>query len=95
MLFRLMHPVLLFFLVTLLPVSYAHAGVVPALGINGTLQRSDVKRPSQNKPCGDGVDIATTLDNSTSVPADQNGNVNVTVTDFNAYVRFLAFISIA
>jgi len=72
------------FLFALLPVSYAHTGVAPALGVNGTLQRSDVKRPSKNQPCGDGVDIASALDTSTSVPADQKGDVNVTVTDFNA-----------
>jgi len=66
-----------------LPASYAHAGVSPQLGVDGTPVRSDVKRPSNKQPCGSGVDIASALDTSTAVLADQNGNVNVTVLNFN------------
>jgi len=73
----------LFLLITLLPASYAHAGVSPQLGVDGTPVRSDVKRPSNKQPCGSGVDIASALDTSTAASADQNGNVNVTVLNFN------------
>jgi len=69
------------FLFTLLPASYAHAGVAPQLGV-GTPKRSDVKRPGK-QPCGDGVNIASTFDKSTAVPASSNGEVKVTVLNFN------------
>jgi len=71
------------FLFTLLPASYAHAGVAPQLGV-GTPKRSDVKRPSANQPCGDGVNIASAFDTSKTVQASSNGDVKVTVLNFNA-----------
>jgi len=74
----------LFFIFALLPASHAHAGVAPQLGVNGTPKRSDVKRPSNNQPCGNGVNIASALDTSTAVPASANGDVKVTVLNFNA-----------
>jgi hypothetical protein len=76
------------FLFSLLPASYAHAGVAPQLGVNGKPKRSDVKRPSKDQACGNGVNILdnSLLDTSTAVPASKNGDVNVTVTNFNAYV---------
>jgi len=74
----------LFFLFSLLPASYAHSGVAPQLGVNGTPKISDVKRPSRNKPCGNGVNIASALDTSTAVPASSDGEVKVTVLNFNA-----------
>lgn len=60
--------------------AYAHAGFSPALGVNGDLQRSDVKRP--NKDCGGG-DV-TKIDATTS-PATigTNSQVQVTVENFN------------
>jgi len=62
---------------------HAHAGVHPALGVaGGGLQRSDVQRPSKQKPCG-AVDIAKNLDSSTAIPANADGTVSAVVTDFN------------
>jgi len=72
-----------FFLFALVPASYAHAGISPQLGVDGTPKRSDVKRPSNNQPCGSGVNIASALDTSTAVPVDGQGDVNVTVLNFN------------
>jgi len=83
MLLKISHSFYLFFLFALFPASYAHAGVSPQLGVNGTPKRSDVKRPSNNQPCGSGVNIASALDTSTAVPADVNGNVKVTALNFN------------
>jgi len=74
----------LFFLLTLLPASYAHAAVSPPLGVQGTPKRSDVKRPTKGNPCGAGVNIASALDTSTAVLAAANGEVKVTAINFNA-----------
>ncbi|KAF8524636.1 hypothetical protein BU17DRAFT_24800, partial [Hysterangium stoloniferum] len=60
---------------------YAHSGVFPALGVNGTLSRSDVQRPSTKKPCGK-IPL-TDIDTSTAVPADDQGSVDLTATNFN------------
>jgi len=76
----------LFFLLTLLPSSYAHASVAPQLGVNGKPKRSDVKRPSDSQPCGNGVNIAGALDTPEPVSASMNGDVGVTVLNFNACV---------
>jgi len=62
----------------------AHAGVTPALGVSGTFARSDVQRPSTASPCGAKANIAGTLDTSTPVIADANGQFTATVTNFNA-----------
>jgi len=62
--------------------AHAHAGVAPALGVKGQLARSDVQRPSNDKPCGN-VNIAQTLDTSTPVQAAADGTFTVTATDFN------------
>ncbi|KDQ57284.1 hypothetical protein JAAARDRAFT_178938 [Jaapia argillacea MUCL 33604] len=59
----------------------AHAGVSPALGVKGTLQRSDVQRPSKAKPCGN-VNIAQTLNNSTAI-AMTGTTFTANVTNFN------------
>jgi len=83
MLLKSTHLFSAFVLLALLPASYAHAIASPPLGVKGTPTRSDVKRPSANQPCGDGVNIASSLDTSTAVQADANGNVKVTVTSFN------------
>jgi len=74
----------LFLLLSLLPASYAHAAVSPALGVKGTPKRSDAKRPSKANPCGAGVNIASALDASTAVPAAANGEIKVTAINFNA-----------
>jgi hypothetical protein len=60
----------------------AHAGVTPALGVNGQFARSDVQRPSANTPCGT-VDVAKNLDTSTAVQADAAGTFSASITDFN------------
>jgi hypothetical protein len=70
------------FLLGLASSVHAHAGVTPALGVQGTLTRNDVQRPSQNKPCGN-ADIAKTLDSSTAVPADAKGTFSANVLNFN------------
>ena len=71
------------FLLASISSTNAHAGVNPALGVKGQMQRSDVQRPSTNSPCGS-VNIAQTLDSSTAVAADENGNFSPSITDFNA-----------
>jgi hypothetical protein len=59
----------------------AHAGVAPALGVQGKLTRKDVQRPSTAKPCGK---IAlTNIDTSTPVIAAADGTMTIDVTNFN------------
>lgn len=59
----------------------AHAGVAPALGVQGKLTRKDVQRPSTAKPCGK---IAlTNIDTSTPVIAAADGTMTINVTNFN------------
>jgi len=76
----------LFFIFALLPTSYGHAAITPQLGVNGDSKRSDVKQPTGDQPCGNGVNIQGVLDSSTPVLASANGDVKVTVKNFNAYV---------
>ena len=59
----------------------AHAGVSPALGVNGKLQRSDVQQPSTGKPCGS-ADLSA-IDTSTPVPAGADGTMTMTIQNFN------------
>ncbi|KAJ7065489.1 hypothetical protein C8F01DRAFT_1125759 [Mycena amicta] len=62
----------------------AHASPVPMLGIKGTPQRNDVQRPSTSSPCGN-VNIANTIDTSSSVPAEADGTtVQLNITNYNA-----------
>ncbi|KAJ7753126.1 hypothetical protein DFH07DRAFT_941360 [Mycena maculata] len=61
----------------------AHAMPSPALGVSGLSTRSDVQRPSTSAPCGS-VNIASTLDTSTAVPADSDGSVTFNFTNFNS-----------
>jgi hypothetical protein len=70
------------FLLASISSANAHAGVTPALGVQGQLTRNDVQRPSTSSPCGN-VNIAQTLDSSTPVQADQNGDFSPNVTNFN------------
>ena len=35
----------------------AHTAITPALGVNGTPVRRDVRRPATRKPCGLGVSV--------------------------------------
>lgn len=64
---------------------HAHAGVSPALSVSGDLTRNDVQRPSSSSPCGN-VNIAKSLDSSTTVKAEANGSFAATVTNFNGFV---------
>jgi len=59
----------------------AHAGVTPALGVKGTITRSDVQRPSTAKPCGNAA--LTDIDTSTPVAAAADGTMTMTITNFN------------
>jgi hypothetical protein len=59
----------------------AHAGVTPALGVKGTITRSDVQRPSTAKPCGSAA--LTDIDTSTPVAAAADGTMTMTITNFN------------
>jgi len=61
----------------------AHAAISPALGVSGTPDRNNVKRPNANSPCGAGVNIANTIDTSTAVAADAAGSFNVVAISFN------------
>jgi len=61
---------------------HAHAGVSPALGVQGSLQRQDVQRPNKGNPCGK-VDIAKNLDSSTPIQANADGTFSADVTNFN------------
>jgi len=61
----------------------AHAGVSPALGVQGALIRADVQRPSTSSPCGN-VNIAQSLDSSSSVAAALNDTFSVNATGFDA-----------
>ncbi|KAK1961990.1 hypothetical protein LY78DRAFT_616751 [Colletotrichum sublineola] len=61
----------------------AHAAINPVLGLSGTAVRSDVKRPSDNAPCGNGVNIASAIGKSTAVKADASGSFTVDVQNFN------------
>jgi hypothetical protein len=70
------------FLFTLTSSVNAHAAIAPALGVKGDPTRNDVQRPSGGNPCGN-VDIAKTIDNSTPVQADANGNFSPSITNFN------------
>jgi len=62
----------------------AHAGVSPALGVKGNLQRSDVQQPSTSKPCGS-ADLAA-IDTTTPVLAAPDGSMTVTIQNFNGGV---------
>ncbi|CCF35160.1 hypothetical protein CH063_07002 [Colletotrichum higginsianum] len=61
----------------------AHAAINPVMGVTGTAARKDVKRPSNNAPCGNGVNIASAIGSSTSVQADSSGSFTVNVQNFN------------
>lgn len=59
----------------------AHAAIAPALGVQGTPARSNVQRPSTNKPCGN--QALSAMDTSQAVIADASGNFQVSITNFN------------
>lgn len=63
---------------------HAHAAIAPVLGVAGTPKRSDVKRPSGAKACGN-TNIAANLDTSTPVVAAADGSFTTTITNFNGY----------
>ncbi|KAJ7693228.1 hypothetical protein B0H17DRAFT_1132692 [Mycena rosella] len=62
--------------------AHAHAMPSPALGVSGLPARSDVQRPSTSSPCGS-VNIASSVDNSTAVPAAADGTVMLNITNYN------------
>ncbi|PPQ68872.1 hypothetical protein CVT24_007681 [Panaeolus cyanescens] len=62
--------------------AYGHAAIAPVLGLNRAPVRNDVKRPSNNNPCGNGVNIANGI-NGNSFVTVQNGAITVTSTNFN------------
>jgi hypothetical protein len=61
-----------------------HAAINPALSVKGTAARSDVQRPSTNKPCGNAALAA--IDTSTAVTADASGSFTVDIQNFNGSV---------
>ena len=61
----------------------AHALISPGVGFPANPQRKDVKRPSDNEPCGGGIDIASKISTSTPVNADADGKFQADVTNFN------------
>lgn len=67
----------------------AHAAIAPALGVSGNPKRSDAKRPSNSSPCGQGVNIAGQINQSTAINAAADGSFTATVTNFNGYVAIL------
>ncbi|KAG7095297.1 hypothetical protein E1B28_006064 [Marasmius oreades] len=60
---------------------HAHAGVTPALGVQGQLTRADVQRPSAQKPCGNAN--INGLASSTPVQAAVDGTFSATAINFN------------
>jgi len=60
----------------------AHAMPSVALGVKGTVKKSDVQRPSTATPCGN-VAIAANLDTSTAVPAAADGTVTMNIQSFD------------
>ncbi|KAF7350621.1 hypothetical protein MSAN_01622200 [Mycena sanguinolenta] len=72
----------------------AHAIPNPALGVKGSPQRSDVRRPTTAKPCGT-VNIAANLDTSTAVPAAADGSVSINVENFNPGTDGSTSVSVA
>lgn len=62
--------------------AYGHAAIAPVLGLNRAPVRNDVKRPSNNNPCGAGVNVANGI-NGNSFVTVQNGAITVTSTNFN------------
>lgn len=63
---------------------FAHNAFEPALGVKGATVRNDVKRPSTQSQCGNGVNAAQSLAASTPAVAN-NGVVTLTARNFNGY----------
>ncbi|KAI0319507.1 hypothetical protein OF83DRAFT_1082211 [Amylostereum chailletii] len=74
-----------FFLAAFATSAHAHAGVTPALGVAGTMVRSDVQRPNKLNACGK-TDIASNIDTSTPIAANADGTFNATITNFNRFL---------
>ncbi|KAH9921249.1 uncharacterized protein BXZ73DRAFT_51960 [Epithele typhae] len=62
--------------------AHAHAAVSPVLGVSGTAARSDVQRPSNQKPCGK-MDVASAFDSSDAIPVASDGTFTAMITNFN------------
>lgn len=69
--------------------------VAPPIGVAGTTAQGDVQEPSDNAPCGAGVDIAQTLAASTPIVAAADGSFTATVTNFNRYAATLCYTFIS
>jgi len=61
---------------------HGHGGVQPFFGVTGTLAKSDISKLVASSPCGN-VDIASSLDTSTAVPAAADGTFDVTGVTFD------------
>jgi len=61
----------------------AHAAISPALGVNGTPVRGNVKRPNNANVCGAGVNVASAINTSQAVTANSAGAFNAAVINFN------------
>ncbi|KAJ6479490.1 hypothetical protein C8R47DRAFT_983316 [Mycena vitilis] len=62
---------------------HAHGGVQPFLGVTGTLAKSDISRLNTASPCGANIDVASSLDSATAVPAAADGTFAVTGVTFD------------
>jgi hypothetical protein len=60
----------------------AHAGITPALGVNGDFARKNVQIALPFKPCGR-INPAENIDTSTPIPANADGTFDATITNFN------------
>ncbi|KAH9911625.1 uncharacterized protein BXZ73DRAFT_4209, partial [Epithele typhae] len=65
--------------------AHAHAAVSPVLGVSGTPARSDVQRPSNQKPCGK-TDVASTMESSDTIQVAADGTFTAPITNFNKNV---------
>jgi len=59
----------------------AQSVVSPGLGLPSNGSAADAQAPTDAAPCGN-VSIPSTIDNSTTVQADTNGDVTVTIQNF-------------
>ncbi|KAN0125544.1 hypothetical protein V8E52_000751 [Russula decolorans] len=64
----------------------AQCAISPALGVTGTPGTSDVQHPSESAPCGS-IPIGQNIDSATTIPANENGLFEPTITNFNTGVN--------
>jgi hypothetical protein len=68
-----------------------HAIITPAL--TGGTARNDSLQPSTASPCGAHVDIASLINNAKAVAVTGNGQVDATITNFNAGLDGSRFVT--